>query len=1097
MNIFSLALRDLRYYRRTNLAVALGVGVACAVLTGALLVGDSVRASLKRMSLGRLGRVSFAYESGERFFCAGLAHEVERTAGLPCAAVLVVPGTALSGDGSSRLPRVQVLGVDDKFWAFGKEGAPSPNPGTGEAFVNERTASALNLKPGDTLVLRIRKPGAMPGEVSFTRPGRETWSERLVVRAVASDARMGRFSLRISQLPPHSVFLARDRLAERLEIPGRANVLLASGAGKPGLEALEDALRRNWTLDDAGLLLNKLETPPAVELRSRRLFLEEPLENAALASLPEARGIFTYFVNEIRSKHGAVPYSFVSAPGAPLVPPDTGDDEIILNAWASEDLDADAGDRVEVRYFVLGPYRRLEEKPASFRVRAVVPLEGRAADRALVPDFPGLSGVESCSEWDPGIPVDLERVRDRDEEYWNRYRGTPKAFVTLNAAKELWGNPWGALTAVRFEGKDVTLEGVRDALRGRIPHSIFGPGFRDVRSEALKAGAESVDFARLFLGLSFFLIASSFLLTGLLFALGVEDRSREAGGLLALGYSPARVRNLFLLEGLFLVGLGCAAGVPGAVAFNEAVLWALGSLWRGAVGTSSLCSEVLVTTLLLGAGASALCGASVLWIALGRALRRPARALLAGPSLGAPGPGARGRWSFGVAILCWAGVIAVLLVQGPGRGREAALLFFGAGALLLLGGLAAIHAVVARMAIGRRVSGMNPRVLGLRQVARRRGRSLGAIALLSAGVFLVLAVGANRHDPRGQAGERASGTGGFAFYGETSLPVPHDLRTAEGRAAALLDGDGLEGVEIVPLRSREGDDASCLNLNRVSRPRLLGVDPDAFGRRGAFTFAELAGGADPERPWDVLEMDLPDGVVPGVADQTVIVWGLGKKLGDDIEYVDERGRAFRVRLVGGLASSIFQGSVLISSRHFRERYPSSPGAGVFLVDALPSGLDRVRSQLESALEDRGLVLVPATDRLAAFTVIENTYLDIFLMLGALGMLLGSAGLGVVVFRNVQERRRELAMFRALGFSRGRVFLVLLWEHGFLLAVGMALGMGAAGVAVMPSLEAPGARVPFLTLGVLLAVLFVSGFAWTAGASWLALSSELLPALHEE
>jgi hypothetical protein len=189
--------------------------------------------------------------------------------------------------------------------------------------------------------------------------------------------------------------------------------------------------------------------------------------------------------------------------------------------------------------------------------------------------------------------------------------------------------------------------------------------------------------------------------------------------------------------------------------------------------------------------------------------------------------------------------------------------------------------------------------------------------------------------------------------------------------------------------------------------------------------------------------------------------------------------------------------ILISNRHFRERYPSSPGAGVFLVDVWDQGRDRVRKLLESALEDRGLVLEKAEERLAYFTVIENTYLDIFLMLGALGMLLGSAGLGVVVFRNVQERRRELAMFRALGFSRARVFLVLLWEHGFLFAAGMALGMGAAGVAVMPSLAAPGARVPFLILGVLLAVLFVSGLAWTAGAAWLALRGNLLPALRED
>jgi hypothetical protein len=37
------------------------------------------------------------------------------------------------------------------------------------------------------------------------------------------------------------------------------------------------------------------------------------------------------------------------------------------------------------------------------------------------------------------------------------------------------------------------------------------------------------------------------------------------------------------------------------------------------------------------------------------------------------------------------------------------------------------------------------------------------------------------------------------------------------------------------LRLREGDEASCLNLNRAQTPRLLGVDPNELARRGAFT----------------------------------------------------------------------------------------------------------------------------------------------------------------------------------------------------------------------------------------------------------------------
>ena len=52
--------RSLTHFRWINLAVLLGAGVATAVLTGALLVGDSVRGSLRDLALERLGRIDHA-----------------------------------------------------------------------------------------------------------------------------------------------------------------------------------------------------------------------------------------------------------------------------------------------------------------------------------------------------------------------------------------------------------------------------------------------------------------------------------------------------------------------------------------------------------------------------------------------------------------------------------------------------------------------------------------------------------------------------------------------------------------------------------------------------------------------------------------------------------------------------------------------------------------------------------------------------------------------------------------------------------------------------------------------------------------------------
>src|SRR5207247_2062800 len=140
--------------------------------------------------------------------------------------------------------------------------------------------------------------------------------------------------------------------------------------------------------------------------------------------------------------------------------------------------------------------------------------------------------------------------------------------------------------------------------------------------------------------------------------------------------------------------------------------------------------------------------------------------------------------------------------------------------------------------------------LGVRSCARRRKRSLATMALLACGCFVIVAIGVFRLDANRDAGERSSGTGGFALLGESTLPVVQDLNSKSGREFFGLGRDELPGVAVVPLRVRQGDDASCLNLNRAQKPRLLGVRPEAMA--GRFTFAKVAKGLDRRGGWELL-----------------------------------------------------------------------------------------------------------------------------------------------------------------------------------------------------------------------------------------------------
>jgi ABC-type antimicrobial peptide transport system permease subunit len=196
-----------------------------------------------------------------------------------------------------------------------------------------------------------------------------------------------------------------------------------------------------------------------------------------------------------------------------------------------------------------------------------------------------------------------------------------------------------------------------------------------------------------------------------------------------------------------------------------------------------------------------------------------------------------------------------------------------------------------------------------------------------------------------------------------------------------------------------------------------------------------------------------------------------------------------------VANSILQGGLLIDEEAFARHFPTEVGYRMFLIDAPLQEIDRVAATLGRALADVGLELTPTIRRLAQFNAVQNTYLSTFQVLGGLGLVLGSVGLGVVLMRNVFERRGELALLLAVGYRPAQVRSMVLSEHGLLLLSGLAVGLAAAAVAVVPSVRS--SELPYLSLGLTLAAVLASGMFWTWGASRWSLRGDLLPALRRE
>ena len=166
---------------------------------------------------------------------------------------------------------------------------------------------------------------------------------------------------------------------------------------------------------------------------------------------------------------------------------------------------------------------------------------------------------------------------------------------------------------------------------------------------------------------------------------------------------------------------------------------------------------------------------------------------------------------------------------------------------------------------------------------------------------------------------------------------------------------------------------------------------------------------------------------------------LHMKLGDDFVLPGSSERPIRLRLVAALSDSIFQGEMLMAEQPFVRLFPEWEGYRFFLADAPLGQTPELTELLESRLSDFGVDVASTAERLAGFHRVEYTYLSTFQMLGGLGLVLGTLGLGAILLRNVLERRRELALLRALGYTQPDFLTMVVAENVLLLVGGLIIG----------------------------------------------------------
>ncbi|HBE71885.1 MAG TPA: hypothetical protein DDW52_27400 [Planctomycetaceae bacterium] len=1213
-----LVARSLRYFSRSHIALSAGVAAAVAVIVGALIIGDSVRRSLRGMVLDRLAQVQCLLHARTFFSPDMLAAAASSSEDVDVHPAILLPRSTVeyrADDGLARASNVQLLAGPNTMWPSASGQSEFLSLAEDEVALNQSLAQELNVTVGEEISLRISNT---PGVAADNPLGRSDDSvvnlPRQRVVAILPDDSFGGVRFEVTQSAPRNVFCALATVQDILEVDDRINAAVVTSKALKQEQAEDfsqlvcDTLNLNVrpTLEDFGLTINRHTQQfdgktifDYYQISSDELILDRATDDALKTALGQnAMQTLAYLANGIQKTRPTVddlsrqrnaydyearrqtiesgsrparprgivgesvrladaedapdfdeqdpeppeepeefgrevPYSLVVGVDAKLMGLDEYSELGLrelqipycwISSWLADEAEVKPGDWIRLRYFEPETVEgKAVETSMNFMVAGIVPITKpsspyrssrpakfsepptRFNDPNLTPSVPGVTDQDSISKWDLPFPIEDDLLLDQDDEYWNDYRLTPKVFAPhhLLALNALFGSRFGKTSAIRI---DVSFAQDENALRQAAEEALLvtrpekGLLFRPVRMQQLQASSGATPFDMLFLSLSFFVIVAALVLVVLLLKLGLERRAEQLGVLFSQGFTPARVRAILLREYAIVAAAGAVAGAALGIGYAKLMIVGLQTWWVGAIATPFLKFTFGPQSLVVGLLAGLFTSLVVLFWGLNRISHVPALRLLRGDASNQHDDDGQIR----KPLLALAGVLLVvaggLVVWGSGlSGMARAGTFFGSGMLVLLGLLIIAWQLLRRRQASQASLGLPLPVLAFRAIRRNPLRTVLSLTLLSVASFLIASMGAFQVDPS----ER--GYGGFDLIGESSQPIFDNIGASSVREDVIgPNADAIRGINAISMRMLPGEDASCNNLYQVARPTVLGV-PARLRRMADLSTTTVgfdwAAAESQDNPWRALEKDASgtlEAPIPVILDQNTAAWSLkqGAGLGQLIT-MEVDSKKIHFQTVGLLSNSVLQGKLLIAEENFERIFPQVSGYRYFMVRTSGADPQKVTTILEDGWSDAGLDISYSKVKLAELLGVQNTYISAFQTLGTLGLLLGTFGLAAVQLRNIVERRSELALMQAVGFSKSRIANMLAIETATILCLGLGIGSIAALVALLPNVIGSNQDLSILTPLLSLIAVVVIGFIVGALAARQATNVGILDGLRSE
>jgi ABC-type lipoprotein release transport system permease subunit len=1065
-----IIIRSLLYHRKPALVQVAIIVILASVITGSLLTGYSVRQSLKNTAFTRMGNTSIVISSGLRYFDPLLSDRFSNNLGEKTVSVTELDGFCQNFSEGTISKKVKIFGVDDDFFRF--HGNDSLTIKKGEVAINSKLASKININTGDEIIIRLKTISDIPADAPFSMRNNEGQSMVLRVGIILDESNTGDFSLGISQIVPSNIFINREDLKN---ISDQKNIksnrlLIANNTGKK-ISYYDTLLKRTLKHEDIGLKLRKVTATGETELISDRIFIDQAIADEIRKIIPSAAFIITYLSNSIASEQSETPYSFVSALPSELYGKEATEKSILINKWLAEDLSASPGDVIKLSWFTPDSINQLKEKSDYFEVRRIVDFDSVWSDRTLMPDFPGISGSESCSGWDAGVPIKMNKIRSKDEDYWDKYKGTPKAFISYETGRKLWGNNFGPATAIRFPA-DISKGEIESKLDGSLDPEKSGFFITDLRNDALEAASGSVDFGTLFISLGIFIIVSAVLLLSLSVSSYFNTKKNQINTFYSIGFTNNHIRKILLLETLVISLIGAVAGSLSGLLVNNYLIAALNSVWQGAVQTSTLSASAGIIPVMSGFIFTLIIILLLFYFKTRNFLKMLTRKNEGDFKIPSE------KMNLNILLVAFLSFLTATIASLVSE-KLSVPMSFSAGALLFITSIILLRFYFIG---GIKFSSRKNRSFSdISRLFYRHSPSFATapVIFIAAGIFALFITSLNRLNFDNNAIDPSGGTGGYLYWAELNVPVNEDLSAQSGKNSFGLDENSLREMEIIQISRKDGDDASCLNLNHVSSPPLLGIDPKKFADRGAFSFSSVIEGFKGNSPWEILSYNPGNHIIYGIADQTVLQWGLKISVGDTLILRSETGQPVRIVIAAGMKSSVFQGNVLIDDLVMKKYFPSVSGTSIFLISGNSYKSDDYKNILGERFMNYGIDIEFTGSRLASFNQVTNTYLSVFTVLGAFGMILGIFGLGFIMFRNYILRKQEFAILAATGFSIRKIRKSLLSNFFIILIAGVLTGGLSATLATLPSIQS-NTYLPWKSLFIMiLAILFTGLFVLLA------------------